>query len=270
MRRRPWSLIVLAVLHFLAPLGNIIMNALMTGRNVAAYFIYALSPEYLALNWPILLLPIVGGVAIYACQKWSFFVYLMAQTSLFIFSYSGYLTKSEKVSGLVVFLIYIINVSLVAYILLPAVRRVYFDRRLRWWEIQPRYRCFYRCRWKTNNDGQEQTGVVGNFSQGGLFLQSPEFPQDGAEIYIQLPLQPDLTLSLVGRVIIHQRADAIGFGVQFSHTQDSQKMARRIVRELEAQGMRMSGIRDRPEDRFSYWVRMLITTGKGLLPKKDS
>jgi len=269
MRRRPWPLITLALLHFIAPLGNIVVNALLMKKEVVSYFVNALSPHYFSLNWPIIVAPLVAGYAIYACQKWSFYVYLASLTSLFIFSYTGYMSKANSISLWAVLLIYFVNVAVVAYFLLPAVRNIYFDRRLRWWEIQARYRSFYKCKWKPAGSAQDWSGVIGNFSENGLFLQAADLPEDKQKIEISIPFNSETILHFVGESIIHNRADALGFGVKFEHTRESLKAAKKIVEDLEAQGMRINNLMDRPEDTFSYWFRTLVTTGKGLLPKKE-
>ena len=97
MRRRPWALVILAGLHFLAPIGNIILNAVIQKTNVMEYFVFAMSPGYLMRNWVIIVAPVVAGIAIYACQRWSFFVYFLAISGLFYFSYTGYLAKAGSI-----------------------------------------------------------------------------------------------------------------------------------------------------------------------------
>ena len=270
MRRRPWALIILAVLHFLAPIGNVIFNALITGREVLSYLVYALSPEYFSTNWVILLAPIVAGIAVYACKRWSFFVYLLAITSLFIFSYSGYQSKAGAITFIPVLLVYLVNVAVVSYFLLPAVRSVYFDRRMRWWEIQARYKCDLKCEWSLSTESKVTAGRVGNISRNGLFLRADEMPPDQSEVSILLPFNDGNDLQVRGDAIIHNRVDAVGFGVKFNHTKESRSKVNQLIDDLEARGMRISTLDGRPEDSFSYWLRTLLTTGKGLIPKKEN
>lgn len=269
MRRRPWPLVVLAILHFIAPIGNVIFNALIARKNVMKYLVFALSPQYLSTNWVIIIAPIVAGVAIYACKKWSFYVYLFAITALFIFSYSGYVSKAGSISLIPVIVVYLINIGVVTYFLIPAVRNVYFDRRLRWWEIQARYKCNFKCHWQPQDGGESHTGVVGNISENGLFLRGDVHPLDQQKIKVTLPFNDGVELSFNGVSILHNRSDAIGFGVKFEHSKESRKQAKQLVADLEEKGMRISSLDSRPEDSFSYWIRNLITTGRGWIPKKD-
>lgn len=270
MRRRPWALIMLAVLHFIAPVGNVILNALITGRDVVSYLIYSMSPEYLESNWVIIVAPLLAGGAIYACKRWSFFVYILAITSLFVFSYSGYLSKAGMISFFPVLMVYIVNISVVSYFLLPAVRNIYFDRRMRWWEIQPRYKCDLRCQWSLFNGGTSHEGRVGNISRNGLFLKSDIMPEDQTQVHISLPVEKDKQIEVIGESIIHNRVDAVGFGIKFVHSKDSKKVINELIVDLEAKGMRISTLDGRPEDSFSYWIRTLLTTGKGLIPDKEN
>lgn len=269
MRKRPWALVILAILHFLAPFGNVAFNAIITGKKVSSYFIYAMSPEYLAANWIMFVAPIVAGVAIYACKKWSFYIYLMALLSLFIFSYSGYMSKAGSISLVPVIFVYLVNIMVVGYFLIPAVRNVYFDRRLRWWEIQARYKCDFKCHY-TDNYGKSQAAKIGNISENGCFVKSDELPEDEAIIVIILPFNDCVEMSFEGEVIVHNRVDAIGFGVKFNHSKETRKMAKKLIADLDAKGMKISRLDSRPEDSFSYWVRTLLTTGKGFLPKKEN
>jgi hypothetical protein len=269
MRRRPWALVILAILHFLAPIGNVVLNAIISEKDILEYFVMAMSPEYLAANWIIVVAPLVAGAAIYACKKWSFYVYMFAITTLFVFSYAGYLSKSESIGLFPVLFVYVVNIFVVSYFLIPAVRNIYFDRRLRWWEIQARYKCQFKCVWKMPKQDSGYSGRIENISENGLFVKSDEWPQDHAEIDIVLPFDQGLVAHFKGQVILHKRADADGFGVKFIHNKETRRFAKNIIADLEEQGMRISAIDGRPEDSFTFWVRTLVTTGKGLLPNKE-
>lgn len=269
MRKRPWALVILAVLHFIAPIGNIIFNALLMGRNVWNYLGFALSPEYLAQNWVIIIAPIIAGYAIYACKKWSFFVYLAAITALFVFSYIGYMSKSEIIGIGPVILVYLINVLVVTYFLIPAVRNIYFDPRMRWWEAQPRYSCDFKCQWSGVDVDGGISGRIGNISVNGLFLKSDNLPKDTQKIKISVPFNMGSEVTLIGDTIIHDKVDAVGFGVQFEHTKDTKSTIKSVVADLERKGMRISRLDGRPEDTFTFWVRTLVTTGRGLVPRKE-
>lgn len=269
MRRRPWALVVLAVLHMIAPIGNIIMNAVITDRNVLRYLIHAMSPQYLQQNWVIVVAPLAAGISIYMCKRWSFFAYLVSITGLFIFSYAGYSVKAETIGVLPIVLVFIINIAVVSYFLIPAVRTIYFDRRMRWWEIQPRYKCDYKCSWREQGSSDKFQGQVGNISINGLFLKSDELPKDHSSIEVTIHSSSNELNVFKGEAILHKKVDALGFGIKFDHTPETKKMSKHIVSELDKKGMKIATLTARPEDSFAYWFRKLLTTGQGLLPKKE-
>ncbi len=269
MRNRPWPLIVLAALHFLAPIGNVILNALIQQRDVINYLVFAMSPGYLTRNWVIFVAPMVAGAAIYACKRWSFYVYLIAISGLFYFSYTGYLHKQDSIGVIPLLLVFFVNIGVVTYFLLPAVRNIYFDRRMRWWEIQARYKTNFKCHWRDLSSTSMNSGIVANFSVNGLFLKSDLHPPDGERLHIEIPFNEGL-FTFVGEAIVHDRADAIGFGVQFFHKEESLSNSKSLVASLESKGLRIAQNDLRPEDSFSYWVRTLLTTGRGLIPGKET
>ncbi len=268
MRRRPWPLIILAVLHLIAPIGNIIFNAYLLDRSIPSYFVYALSPEYLVTNWVIIVAPIVAGFSIYSCKRWSFFVYLVSITALFVFSYEGYHSKSHLIGLLPVILVYFTNILVVSYFLIPTVRNIYFDRRMRWWEIQARYKSDFKCNWSSHSSTQSHNGIVSNISINGLFLKSDELPKDKDILSIKVHFGAQV-MGFKGEAIIHNRVDALGFGLKFNHDKESKKQAQTIVDFLESKGHRITQLDARPEDSFSFWLRTLLTTGKGFFPKKE-
>jgi hypothetical protein len=268
MSRRPWSLIVLAFLHFLAPIGNIIFNAVINNKDILSYLLSSFSLAYFSQNWVIIVAPIVSGIAIYACKKWSFYVYLLSSASLFIFSYQAYVSKASSIGVFPVLLVFFINIVIVVYFLIPAVRNIYFDKRMRWWEIKPRYQSDFKAQWNFEDDTVIHPGVISNISVNGLFLKSEIMPRDQDMIHIKVPFNKEVDIEFFGQVIFHKKASKIGFGVEFAHSKESKEKATEITQFLEEKGMRIRSLDIKPEDSFSFWIRTLLTTGKGLIPVK--
>ena len=156
----------------------------------------------------------------------------------------------------------------VAYFLIPTVRNIYFDRRMRWWEIQARYRSDFRCTWVDEELASKHLGIVSNISVNGLFMKSNNLPTDRNKIEIHIPFKNNQDAHFIGEVILHDRVDFLGFGVKFHHNDKSAHVAKDIVATLEARGMRMNKSNFRPEDTFSYWVRTIVKAGQGFFLKK--
>lgn len=264
MRRRPWILVILALLHILAPIGNQIMNAYWAHMPVLRYIQMALKPHNLSRHWIHFVAPIVAGIAIYACKRWSFIVYFIAMYFLFIASYHGYIERSLTIDATSLLVVYVINISVVAYFLIPAVRSIYFDPRLRWWETSPRYKADFVCQFLDEKNPFQ--GQIANFSIGGIFLKSAHIPQDGATIETHFSYE-GVNYVFQGQVIRHNSQNAIGFGVKFIPTPLSQKSAKSLAKILRDKGHELTGRTLTQEDSFMYWLTSLVKTGRGIVPE---
>jgi hypothetical protein len=264
MKRKPWSLILLAILYCLSPLGNIVANAFWAPMPALIYIRYAFQWPNMVRNWPEFIFPLIAAAAIYLCRRWSFYIYIVAMMSLLISSYIGYHGRMvAKPLQLVV--VYLINIVLVAYFLIPRVRRVYFDPRLRWWEADRRFRFDHEA---TVIAGQNRfSGLIGNISKSGLFMKSQQFPQDREQVLVEFTFQ-DTSYQFSGGAILHASQSLVGFGLKFTHTPQTAKKIKILIQALEQEGRLIGSRLPSEEDRFLFWVKNLIKTGNGLLPDK--
>lgn len=263
MKRRPWILVILAVLHFLSPLGNFYLNATWARIPFFEYISHFLQPQNLSRQWPHLVLPIVAGLAIYACKKWSFFVYLLSMLGLLIVTYFGYIERASSLSVFSIVIVFSLNIFIVTYFLVPAVRRVYFDPRLRWWESMPRYSCEITANIKDKD--KDYIGKVANFSEGGLFFQPNYLPADNAPIIISFNYE-NVPYDFNGTVIHHGQKNLVGFGVKFVHSLRQKQNAGTLARILADQGKLIKSRTSQDED-FIHWLKKALKTGKGFLPE---
>lgn len=245
------------------------MNAYWAHTPFLKYIAMAIKPHNLSRHWIHFVAPIIAGIAIYACKRWSFVVYFISMYLLFIASYHGYIERSLTIDATSLLIVYIINIGVVAYFLIPAVRAVYFDPRLRWWETRPRYSADFNSQFLDENTSY--SGQIANFSDGGVFLKSSHLPKDNA--VIKISFQYDATpYEFEGSVIRHNSQNAIGFGVKFIHTSASMKSAKKLCKLLRMRGHSLTGRNITHEDSFQYWLKSLLKTGQGIVPvvKKKS
>jgi hypothetical protein len=257
--------VVLALAHIVAPLGNLLVNAIWARIPFVHYIYLFFQPINFSRQWPHLVIPILAGLAIYLCRKWSFWFYLLCMLSLFVASFIGYEQRRGAVSLIGLFLIYLINVGVVAYFLIPTVRRVYMDPRLRWWQTKPRYRADIPARFRDVGDAEDfLLGQINNFSEGGMFMSSPTIPGDQKLIEIQFSYN-ETAYTCRGQVIHHRHRE--GFGVRFLKDDTStSQAAREITRSLKERGNLMQ-TPSFLEDSFMFWLKKVARTRKGLLPE---
>lgn len=264
MKRRPWPLILLALFHVVSPIGNFFFNAQYVNLSYSAYFKAHFLPQNIWSSVFFFFLPPIAGLTIYACKRWSFWVYLCLMGTIFAHSILNWRSRSEVVSVAPMLIIFVINIILVAYILIPAVRKIYFEPRLRWWETKPRYSVDYDAEVKLAE--KASPARILNLSESGLFAQMKEAISDGSRIEISFK-DDGILYTAVGTTIHHRRQGEMGVGVQFVHTSDSNRSLKFLIRKLEIEGKRIPWRDPGPEDSFLSWLRSLFKSPEGLIPK---
>ena len=264
MKQKPWILIVLAFLHFIAPLGTMVINALWAGRDIVTHIELVFRPYNLVHQWPHILLPWIAAYAIWACRRWSLYLYFACIVALCVLSYMGFQGGNAAISPLRLIGLYLFNIFVVTYFLLPAVRKVYLDPRMRWWETRPRY--FIRTQVQFGPQSEHE-GMVENISETGLLLKSNNVPPDHSIVSIKMYYDGE-NYEFSGRVIHHSHLEKMGFGVQFISDLAVKKKLRYLTQLLEQKGLLDRQRMPTEDDGFIAWLRAALR-GKGLIPGQD-
>jgi hypothetical protein len=263
MAKRPWIIVILAVVHALSPVGNLIFNALWVGFSPSDYVYNAFQRQNLVHLWPSMLLPLIAGVAIYLCKKSSFFIFLLCMVGLFIYSLQGYNEHVHNHVLIQLIFSFSMNIAIVSYFLLPAVRQIYMDKSLRWWETEDRFQWDQECHFEDHL--QKCTGIIANISKSGLFINADILPMDNTTLKIEFLFMGN-THSLTGTAVLHgpQRK---GFGVRFIHGPESKTLVPQIIASLKTEGRLMIARRLDPEGSLWNWIKSLGKSRKGLIPR---
>ena len=262
MAKRPWIIVVLAALHGLAPIGNLIFNALWAGVSPSFYIRIAVQPENLARLWPSIVLPFIAGVAIYQCKKESFFVFLTCMLGLFIYSVHGYFERGGALILIQLILAFGLNIGLVTYFLIPAVREIYMNKKLRWWESEDRFSWDQSCHF--NENATQVTGAIANISKSGLFVSSSIIPADNSKVTLRFDFC-GREVQIQGVVVHHGPKQ--GFGLRFTENNKDRALISQIVNSLQKEGRLVRARTTSAEGSFSQWLKELARSGKGLLPR---
>jgi len=258
MKRKPWPIIILALLHILAPIGNLFLNAYKSSRGLLPtwnFWNYGL-PKTLLISYVIL--PPIAGVFIFICKRWSYWGYLVCLGLIFLGNVYAFWTNMTLWSFVFLVGILLVDFLAVAYFVVPSVRSVYFDPRLRWWETAPRY--------SLSLDGRinEQNGIIKNISIGGLFIEAWSGFEQNQKVELEWTFE-NQQLKVPGRIVFRNTK---GYGVQFQHTPATSKSVKDLVQVLQQRGLAISDRKAGPEDGFAHWLKKLFTQGEGLFPKK--
>lgn len=261
MKRKPWSLVILAILHFASPFGSLLLNALRSERSLIEqwHYWFDVLPKFFLLIY--IGVPVLAGIFIYMCRRWSYWAYLGSIAVIFLSNIYSYSTNMTLGTFLALILVVLTDILVVAYFVVPSVQKVYFDPRMRWWEAAPRY--------NFNLEGIVNGGraLIKNLSEGGLFLTSGPYLEEGDKVDVYWNFE-DQEVTVSGIVVYKSpREKGIGYGVKFNHTVDSTKKVKAVIEKLHDRGLIVVERLPGPEDSFWNWFKKLLTTGEGLFPK---
>ncbi len=263
MKRKPWAIIILAILHIFAPLGNLIINAHWLHHSLLEHWNYWMNfmPRILFMTYVVL--PVIAGVAIFICRRWSYWIYLGCLGLIFTSNIYSFYTDVSLVKFLFLLFVLIVDLLAVAYFVVPAVRVVYMDPKLRWWESAPRFQFAHII----DINKRLNAGHIKNISEGGAFLTT-EFPlKEGNRISLTWDFENHYYQVSAVVVFKNTRANAEGYGVQFNHTNESKKQIKRLCAKLKVSGLLIQTVVPGPEDSFGNWLKKLIFSREGLFPK---
>lgn len=273
MEYKPWPLLILAFFHFIEPILKISFYSVYFQINpldVIAIEYQAGSTRHVFEYF--FLFPI-AGIAIFAIKKWSFPVFIGVEVWAFISNipYLNELYQANQLLLLCYFIFFIIlNVTVVSYLLIPAVRIAYLDPRIRWWEAKPRYSISIEG--KVDN---HPIGTIKNISESGVFLATQKDLAIDSEIDLQftftMPLDPpnefeiNLKASVLHKFTIDKHE---GYGISYINLNSGNThLIHSMIKALET-----SNVKRRPPRRniidLINWVTTFVKTGKGLFPKK--
>lgn len=267
MRNRPWPLILIALLHVIAPVMNLLVSAWISRMPLGTYTRQLMStestPELIAF---FALLPIAGA-AIYAIKSWSYPVFLLSVGFTFYTNFKSYQASPHLFNLPMLISTYLVNIGLVSYFLIPAVRTTYFDRSLRWWESKPRFRVRFPA---TIGQGQGETLEIQkcrimNLSEGGAFVVVGRDLNPHQEVTLTFTFL-EQEFSFHARIAHQDSQGRKGYGLQFVRQPSNLRLAKKLLKVLHIMG---PSARERSQATlagFRNWAYELVTTGKGLVP----
>ncbi len=258
MKNRPWPIIVLALIQILMPAFSILLNALLVPVSPLTYL--SLFIEVRTLTEILLFfLPFpIAGIAILAMKSWSYPVFLAVM--LWTMGSNFWLWFSNEAitdSFVVLLLISLVNLAFVTYYLLPAVRTVYFDRRLRWWENQPRFAVSFPGSVKNPNESHEC--ALRDLSEGGIFFESAMKLVEGDQVEVAFEISGK-PFAFSGEVLHCRKSTHSwgGYGIKLALDKEQRRQMRDLVFALKLLGFEM---KNAPEDlatSFQLWFRDLL------------
>lgn len=215
--------------------------------------------------WDFLLTQPLVGLSLYWVKPWSYPLFLLGSAwNLYkLLEAHQMFPGTFSLAMLVGF--YVLNIGVVSYFMIPQVRVLFFNRRLRWWEQKPRY--FFEIDAALLSGARAFSGKILNFSEGGVFFRSDAKLDVEKKVYVQFDILGN-NYSLPAQIVHKQVIGSPGFGVQFVDCSKAEKTAiKTLVRNFVKMGLENRNSRDSLMKDLVRWGTELVTTGRGLIPE---
>ena len=266
MEHKPWPLLILAFIHFIEPITKIAFYSIFFHINPLEVITNVYNSDTLIHAFEFFFLFPIAGLAIYSVKKWSFPVFILVEIWVFIINapYLNELYQTNQLWLLGFFALFgIINLTIVSYLLLPAVRVAYLNSNIRWWEAKPRYTVNIDCR--LNN---QTAATIKNISMSGVFISTENDLPINSNIELEFKFSvPSIALNIKSNVLVLHKFSINGiegYGARFLDISKSNKRhVKTMIKYLEK-----SNTMRRPPRRnigdLILWIITLVKTGKGL------
>ena len=268
MKARPWPIVILALLHILAPFANVIFCAELSHQSVWEFTrSIALTDGVWGIVDFFLLLPI-AGVALYMCKPWSYPIFLAITLQTIWVNYQTWQSAPAIFTFPMLTVTGFLDIAFVAYFMLPSVRKTYMDASVRWWEAKPRYPVQIDGETSAERGGSADCRIV-DLSEGGAFIQSSASYESESPVQLRFVVLGQ-KFEVPCRVVYRRTVEPSGYGLRFEPTSRREGAKLRRL----AHAMFLLGIRPRHQHNWQEslleWTKGLVTEGKGLFPDANN
>jgi hypothetical protein len=267
MPRRPWPIVLLAALHFLGPIGNAILSAILMKVGLFTYLGLLFKHKTLFGLAEFFLLYPIAGIAIYAVKEWSYPVFLGVVATTAVRNYVTWTQYPQMLPIWLLVAIYVLHVSLVSYFLIPPVRAFFYDSKLRWWESKPRFHIETKAKIATADDEKTSPCEIVNISEGGFFIKTSRKLNPGDVVEVEATLI-NRKLHLKAEVVYRRAQGMKGFGAKFIGLEpQARQMLKNVMKGLKFMGVETRSGQNKWTEDLVGWSKEVIRTGNGLVPK---
>ncbi len=269
MNRRPWPIVIIAMLYALAPIPNVLLSSAIEGRSVEEHLIgFMTNGDWLDLVLHLFLFP-TTAVAVYLCKKWSYSFFLFASAVVIASNIDYAIAFPDLYSIGLIISVHTINIAIVSYFLIPAVRQMYFKPSLRWWESKPRF--LVNIRGALQCENEKANCRVIDISEGGAFVKCAENLDINDKVNLSFTFH-NISMSLNANITYLRRMDGNGYGMHFTDLASNhaaRKNLLHLIRSLKLLGVPRKRVLKNWREDFKDWMLKLFKTGEGFIPKTE-
>jgi hypothetical protein len=257
MQRRPWPLVILALLQILGPIGSTALSAYISRVGFTEMTIAIWKNAGWLEIMEFYALPIAQGGMIFFAKRFGYYVVLLLAALSIYLNIVEWRSAKDLVS-LPVFLGTIsVNIALIGYLLLPTVRAVFMNPRLRWWENAPRYTVSIPGQISKTNALAHRCSIM-DLSIGGAGVQSEDGGLSAGDTILLSWEHQHRTLLLRGTVVYRRNDEnSHRYGIEWLRSvDDDERRFSQVIEDLRKERAPLT--RTPPswaEDLRSWWNR---------------
>lgn len=263
MKRKPWPIIILALLHWLTPIWNVLVNSFYYRIPLDRFLNALLFPQNRLHLLVLIFLPLAAGTLIFTCRRWSYFAYFLLMSGAF--AYSLITTKAFFLQNILfISALYIVNILGVGYFLIPNIRKIYFNPRLRWWQSKPRFATDFLARL---SDGEKSLGDghIKNISTGGFFIITDVPLETEQNVRVSFKMN-DQECSVQASTVFKKSSPPAGYGFKVEALEARRSGLRKIVSALRSSGSLVEDRAPGPDDHFLAWAKKAVRYPRAWVP----
>ncbi|MBC7385107.1 MAG: PilZ domain-containing protein [Cryobacterium sp.] len=227
MQRRPWPLVILALLQILGPFGSIFLSArvnhVTTFEMASAIWRFSRPIDLMVFYG----LPIFSGLLIFFAKRFGYFIVIGLSLVSIYLNISEWRLASDVISIPMLMGVTATNLALIGYLLLPNVRAVFMNSRLRWWENAPRYTVSMRGQ-LSKTEGHATPCEIVDLAVGGAGLKTDSAPVvNGDSVLLTFDYEEHVVL--MRGIAVYGRPDGTGHRYGLEWQRGSEMDERRFM-----------------------------------------
>lgn len=213
-------------------------------------------------------LPILQGFFIFFAKRFGYYVVILLAAFTTYLNFMEWQIASDLISIPILITVTATNLALIGYLLLPSVRAVFMNPRLRWWETPPRYTVSMKGQ-ASKTDGHPYPCTICDLSLGGAGVQTE------SEIFksnesILLTFEHDSRTILMRATVVYGRSEGTGhrYGLEWQRgSEEDESRMMMMLDEFEAKRVPITRPPPKWKEDFAAWWKRAKKTPTAWVPE---
>ncbi len=235
MKKRPLSIIIIALIYLFEPFGNLIQAAYV--NNLPLFGENSILSHLFWSDWIILGLFPVVALGVFMVRKWGWYLFIGFSVLLIAYNLFVYLYLNPNYQLYTVLLFILIVTAMSAVFFRKHVYAPYFNPRLRWWEVASRYNITLAAKILTNDTSLDCRLL--DISASGCFVNYAGDLAVGESVLLIIQFGED-EIKCMGKIVRKStKTDQSGCGIYFQTvSKETRLKLKRLIKTLESYGGR--------------------------------